>query len=375
MRTTLTAVRALLAGDRLPSPAAGARPLRLGALPEICAGRIGRAGTGLDTACRRVGGRVDTVSVDAVAPGGGTVVVREGEAAGTAGRRRGSRACRSPWPPTRRHHGGWRRGGWRPTRRASGGFPRMLGERLVWGRLRAVVDAAQKRVPVLPGAAEELAREATLLGTYDEAEHVIGAWLDAGADRVTSSCRRIDPKRSSPPSSMSPAASPPRRPPPDDDSRHRHLSRTQTSRAVPKTALTLPPERCCVLCRIHGNTQQPAGAARSCASARATRVPDHPVPRRTPSANHLPAAALSHSARGAAASDPGGRDARDDVDDAGQPALLDRVPVLVLAEAGDAVATARVQAAVQFGMRQEDERGDVGQLLSAERRLAGRAAT
>jgi len=39
-------------------------------------------------------------------------------------------------------------------------------------------------VPELPSAAEELAREATLFGTYDEAEQVIGAWLAAGADRV-----------------------------------------------------------------------------------------------------------------------------------------------------------------------------------------------
>ena len=34
LRRTLTAVRALLAGDRLPDPAAGARPLRLGVLPD-----------------------------------------------------------------------------------------------------------------------------------------------------------------------------------------------------------------------------------------------------------------------------------------------------------------------------------------------------
>jgi alkanesulfonate monooxygenase SsuD/methylene tetrahydromethanopterin reductase-like flavin-dependent oxidoreductase (luciferase family) len=29
-----------------------------------------------------------------------------------------------------------------------------------------------------------VAREATLLGTYEEAEQVVGAWLAAGADRV-----------------------------------------------------------------------------------------------------------------------------------------------------------------------------------------------
>ena len=64
-------------------------------------------------------------------------------------------------------------------------YPRMLGERFGMGvGVRAVVDAAQERVPDLPAAAEELAHETTLLGTYDEAEHVIGAWLAAGAERV-----------------------------------------------------------------------------------------------------------------------------------------------------------------------------------------------
>ena len=35
VRETLIAVRALLAGERLPQPAAGARPLRLGVVPEV----------------------------------------------------------------------------------------------------------------------------------------------------------------------------------------------------------------------------------------------------------------------------------------------------------------------------------------------------
>src|SRR5829696_2026089 len=35
LRETLTAVRALLAGERLPNPAPGARPLRLGAEPDV----------------------------------------------------------------------------------------------------------------------------------------------------------------------------------------------------------------------------------------------------------------------------------------------------------------------------------------------------
>src|SRR5215211_5032036 len=35
LRQTLTAVRALLTGERLPNPAAGARPLRLGVVPDV----------------------------------------------------------------------------------------------------------------------------------------------------------------------------------------------------------------------------------------------------------------------------------------------------------------------------------------------------
>ncbi|MEA2459381.1 MAG: hypothetical protein QOC95_2353, partial [Thermoleophilaceae bacterium] len=35
LRRTLTSVRALLSGDRLPDPAEGARPLRLGVVPEV----------------------------------------------------------------------------------------------------------------------------------------------------------------------------------------------------------------------------------------------------------------------------------------------------------------------------------------------------
>jgi hypothetical protein len=66
------------------------------------------------------------------------------------------------------------------------------------------------------------------------------------------------------------------------------------------------------------------------------------------------------------------RDASDDVDDAREPALLELGSLVILAEAGDAVAAAGIQAAVQLGMGQEDERGDVGKLLAAERRLAAK---
>jgi alkanesulfonate monooxygenase SsuD/methylene tetrahydromethanopterin reductase-like flavin-dependent oxidoreductase (luciferase family) len=187
LRTTLTAVRALLAGDRLPSPAAGARPLRLGALPEDL---VPVELAALSPASIRLAGEL----ADAWIPflwarsrlAEGRALVREGEAC-----RDGRPTQVFPGVPVAlaadaaasRRLAAW----WLATYTTRMGplYPRMLGERFGMGAgVRAVVDAAQKRESELPGAAEALAREATLLGTYDEAEHVIGAWLDAGADRV-----------------------------------------------------------------------------------------------------------------------------------------------------------------------------------------------
>jgi alkanesulfonate monooxygenase SsuD/methylene tetrahydromethanopterin reductase-like flavin-dependent oxidoreductase (luciferase family) len=50
--------------------------------------------------------------------------------------------------------------------------------------LRAVTEAARDNGRELAAAAEELAREVTLLGTYDQAGHAVAAWFAAGADRV-----------------------------------------------------------------------------------------------------------------------------------------------------------------------------------------------
>ena len=65
-------------------------------------------------------------------------------------------------------------------------YPRMLGERFgMAAGVDAVVEAADgDGEPDLPAAAEELAREVTLLGTYDEAAEAIAAWFAAGADSV-----------------------------------------------------------------------------------------------------------------------------------------------------------------------------------------------
>jgi len=65
-------------------------------------------------------------------------------------------------------------------------YPRMLGERFgMAAGVNAVIEAAEgNREPELPAVAEDLAREVTLLGTYDRAGEAIAAWLAAGADSV-----------------------------------------------------------------------------------------------------------------------------------------------------------------------------------------------
>ena len=65
-------------------------------------------------------------------------------------------------------------------------YPRMLGERFGMGAaVSAMLKAADgNAAPELPAAAEELARDVTLFGTYDEAGDAIAAWFAAGADNL-----------------------------------------------------------------------------------------------------------------------------------------------------------------------------------------------
>ena len=64
-------------------------------------------------------------------------------------------------------------------------YPRMLGQRFgMQAAVDAVAQIAGQPRPELPAAAELLAGEATLLGTYDRAGEAIAAWFAAGADSV-----------------------------------------------------------------------------------------------------------------------------------------------------------------------------------------------
>jgi alkanesulfonate monooxygenase SsuD/methylene tetrahydromethanopterin reductase-like flavin-dependent oxidoreductase (luciferase family) len=189
LRETLTSVRALLDGERLPHPAPGARALKLGALPEE---RVPIALAGLSPASIRLAGE----HADAWAPflwarsrlDEGLELLREGES--LAHRATPTRAAigvpvaLGPDEESAGRLAAW----WLATYATRMGplYPRMLGERFgMAAGVRAVVDAAGAApAPDLPMAAEELAREVTLMGTYDEAPEAIAAWFAAGADSL-----------------------------------------------------------------------------------------------------------------------------------------------------------------------------------------------
>ncbi|HEY7621836.1 MAG TPA: LLM class flavin-dependent oxidoreductase [Solirubrobacteraceae bacterium] len=186
LRDTLTAVRALLAGDRLPDPAPGARALRLGVVPDVpvpivlaalSAGSIRLAGELADAWTPFLWARSRVQD--------GRALLQEGEARGetsvSTAVRAGVPVALGPDERSARRLAAW----WLSTYATRMGpvYPRMLGERFgMAGAVDAVIAAADG--DELPAAAEELARDVTLMGTYDEAPELIAAWFAAGADSV-----------------------------------------------------------------------------------------------------------------------------------------------------------------------------------------------
>ena len=188
LRSSLTAVRALLDGERLPEPAPGARALRLGVRPEA---RVPIALAALAPASVRLAGEL----ADAWAPflwarshlALGRELLDEGEAsAESAGPTTVSVAvpvALAPDEAAARRLAAW----WLTAYSTRMGpiYPRMLGERFgMAAGVEAVLAVAGEPEPDLPAAAEELAREVTLLGTYGEAAGAVAAWFEAGADVV-----------------------------------------------------------------------------------------------------------------------------------------------------------------------------------------------
>jgi alkanesulfonate monooxygenase SsuD/methylene tetrahydromethanopterin reductase-like flavin-dependent oxidoreductase (luciferase family) len=187
MRETLIAVRALLAGERLPEPAPGARALRLGVVPESPIPILLAA---LAPGSVRLAGEL----ADGWAPflwarsriGQGKELLREGEARSEAPTHTqaslGVPVALGADEASARRLAAW----WLSTYLTRMGplYPRMLGERLgMGGAVSAMLEAADGNAsPELPAAAEALARDVTLFGTYDEAGDTIAAWFAAGAD-------------------------------------------------------------------------------------------------------------------------------------------------------------------------------------------------
>jgi alkanesulfonate monooxygenase SsuD/methylene tetrahydromethanopterin reductase-like flavin-dependent oxidoreductase (luciferase family) len=189
MRNTLVAVRALLDGARLPLDRDDVRALRLGAAPER---RIPILLAALTPSSVRLAGEL----ADDWLPflwarsrlPDGRALLAEGEAAGA--RSTPTRVAASvPLAIAQDEEtAGQIAAGWLLAYLARMGplYPRMLRDHFGFGReVDALLEAnGNGRPPRLPAAAERLARDVTVMGTYDEVPEAIRLWLEAGADTV-----------------------------------------------------------------------------------------------------------------------------------------------------------------------------------------------
>jgi alkanesulfonate monooxygenase SsuD/methylene tetrahydromethanopterin reductase-like flavin-dependent oxidoreductase (luciferase family) len=189
MRSTLVAVRALLEGERLPLDREHVRPLRLGSPPEQPVPIVLAA---LAPASVRLAGEL----ADHWLPflwarsriPDGRALLAEGEAAGEDSRATGiwasvPLAIAENEQTARQIAAGWLLA---YLTRMGPLYPRILRDHFGFAReadalLEANADGGR---PKLPAAAERLAREVTLMATYDEAPEAIRTWLEAGADSV-----------------------------------------------------------------------------------------------------------------------------------------------------------------------------------------------
>jgi alkanesulfonate monooxygenase SsuD/methylene tetrahydromethanopterin reductase-like flavin-dependent oxidoreductase (luciferase family) len=189
MRSTLVAVRALLAGDRLPLERDHVRPLRLGSPPEQ---QIPIFLAALAPASVRLAGEL----ADQWLPflwarsrlSDGRALLAEGEAAREDSTPTGVAASvplaiAEDEETARLIAAGWLLA---YVTRMGPIYPRMLRDEFGYAdAVDSLLEAnADGGLPQLPPAAERLARDVTLMGTYDEAREVIGLWLEAGADTV-----------------------------------------------------------------------------------------------------------------------------------------------------------------------------------------------
>jgi alkanesulfonate monooxygenase SsuD/methylene tetrahydromethanopterin reductase-like flavin-dependent oxidoreductase (luciferase family) len=189
MRNTLVAVRALLDGARLPLDREDVRPLRLGAAPER---RIPILLAALAPSSIRLAGEL----ADDWLPflwarsrlRDGRALLAEGEAAGERSTATGVTASVPLAIAQDDKTATQIAAGWLLAYLTRMGplYPRMLRDYFGYAReVDALLEAnGSGDRPRLPAAAERLARDVTVMGTYDEAPDAIRRWLEGGADRV-----------------------------------------------------------------------------------------------------------------------------------------------------------------------------------------------
>jgi alkanesulfonate monooxygenase SsuD/methylene tetrahydromethanopterin reductase-like flavin-dependent oxidoreductase (luciferase family) len=189
MRTTLVAVRALLEGDRLPFDRGQVRALRLGAPPgrpvPILLGALAPASVRL--AGELADHWLPFLWARSRLPDGRRLVA-EGEA---LAQRPGATGVTVSVPlaiaedeeTARQIAAGWLLA---YLTRMGPLYPRLLRDQFGFAHeVDALLDAnGSGGAPRLPAAAERLARDVTVMGTYDEAPDAVRGWLDEGADAV-----------------------------------------------------------------------------------------------------------------------------------------------------------------------------------------------
>jgi alkanesulfonate monooxygenase SsuD/methylene tetrahydromethanopterin reductase-like flavin-dependent oxidoreductase (luciferase family) len=189
MRTALVAVRALLDGARLPLDREGVRPLRLGAPPETPVPILLAA---LASASVRLAGELADQWVPFLWARSrlpdGLALLAEGEAladlpAATDLAASVPLAIGEDEATSRQIAAGWLLA---YLTRMGPLYPRMLRDQFGFSDEVDALLAANKDggPPQLPSAAEELAHEVTVMGTYDDAPDAVRAWLEAGADSI-----------------------------------------------------------------------------------------------------------------------------------------------------------------------------------------------
>lgn len=189
MRTTLVAVRALLDGARLPLEREDVRALRLGDAPER---RVPILLAALAPSSVRLAGELADDWLPFLWARSrlpeGRILLAEGEAAAEGSSPTGVTAsvplAIAPDEETARQIAA----GWLLAYLTRMGplYPRLLRDQFGFAQeVDALLDAnAGGGPPRLPAAAERLARDVTVMGTYDEAPDAVRLWLEAGADAI-----------------------------------------------------------------------------------------------------------------------------------------------------------------------------------------------